>query len=311
MLDRHPGSWSLPVGGRGRSASLLVGFVLSLIQGVSVAEAQQTREVRDLVYAMVEGLELGLDLYLPAGVANPPLVVWVHGGAWQSGTKSPAPMEFVQNGFATASLDFRQSTQARFPAQIHDIKAAIRFLRAEAENYGYRTDRIAIAGSSSGGHLATLVGVTNGHPDLEGRVGGHFDQSSSVQAIVDYYGATNLTSILAQSTPFGLGVREPALRLLLGALPAESDEAMRLARLASPVLHIDSGDPPLHILHGDQDPQMPINQSHEIHGAYLQAGLDATLDVVHGSAHGGGAFMSGERLERALAFLRRTIGEGR
>lgn len=296
---------------RRRSLPLLTALLLPLMQGAARVEAQEVREVRDLVYATVDGLDLGLDLYLPAGVANPPLVVWVHGGAWQSGSKSPAPMEFVQSGFATASLDFRQSTQARFPAQIHDIKAAIRFLRAQAPTYGYRTDRIAIAGSSSGGHLVTLVGVTNGHPELEGRVGGHFGESSSVQAILDYYGATNLTSILAQSTPFGLGVREPALRLLLGGLPTESEEAMRLARLASPVLHVDAGDPPIHILHGDQDPQMPINQSHEIHGAYLRAGLDATFDVVYGSAHGGGAFMSGERLERALAFLRRTIGEGR
>jgi acetyl esterase/lipase len=217
-------------------------------------------------------------------------------------------MEFVRNGFATASIDFRQSTQARFPAQVHDIKAAIRFLRARASTYGYRTDRIAIAGSSSGGHLVTLVGVTNGHVELEGSVGQHRDQSSSVQAILDCYGATNLTSILAQSTPFGLGVREPALQLLLGGLPDATEETRRLARLASPVIHVDVGDPPIYILHGDQDPQMPINQSHEIHGAYLKLGLDATLDVVHGSAHGGAAFMSGERLDRALAFLRRTLG---
>jgi len=286
----------------------IASLALLLSCRVGPAEGQELREVRDLIFATVDGLDLGLDLYLPAGVANPPLVVWVHGGAWQSGTKSPAPMEFVRNGFATASIDFRQSTQARFPAQVHDIKAAIRFLRARASEFGYRTDQIAIAGSSSGGHLVTLVGVTNGHVELEGSVGEDLGQSSSVQAILNYYGATNLTSILSQSTPFGLGVREPALELLLGGLPDANEETQRLARLASPVFHVDAGDPPIHILHGDQDPQMPINQSHEIHGAYLNLGLDTTLDVVHGSTHGETIFMSGEYLDRALAFLRRTIG---
>ena len=207
---------------------------------------------------------------------------------------------------ATASLDFRQSTDARFPAQIHDIKAAIRFLRAKAADYGYRTDRIAIAGTSSGGHLAALTGVTNGHRDFEGSVGDYAAFSSEAQAIVSYFGASNLTTILKQSTPFGLGVREPALMRLLGALP---EAVSGLAELASPVFHVDQGDPPLLLLHGDQDPQMPINQSHELDGAYKRLELDVGFDVVHGAAHGGDAFFADEHLERALAFLRRTIGD--
>ncbi len=203
-----------------------------------------------------------------------------------------------------ASLDFRQSGEARFPANVHDIKAAIRFLRAKASQYGYRSDRIAIAGSSSGGHLAVLVGVSNGQKELEGTVGAFLNQSSDVAAIVDYFGASNLTTILAQSTPHGLSVRRPALELLLGALP---DAEPSLARLASPVTHVDRSDPPLLIFHGDQDPQMPINQSHELQGAYEKAGLDVSFDVVHGAAHGGDAFFSPDRAARALAFLRRTI----
>ncbi len=214
-------------------------------------------------------------------------------------------MVFVEHGIATASLDFRLSTEARFPAAVHDIKAAIRFLRANASEYGYRTDRIAISGRSAGGHLAALVGATNGHAALEGTVGDHPDQSSDVQAIVSYYGASNLTTILAQSTPHGLSVREPALTLLLGALP---ESAKELAELASPVFHVDRSDPPLLLVHGDQDPQMPINQAHELEGAYKQLGLDVSLDVVHGAAHGGNAFFSGDHLTRALEFLHRTIG---
>jgi acetyl esterase/lipase len=266
--------------------------------------ADAPRAVKDVVYATVEGKPLGLDLYLPAGVKKPPLLVWVHGGGWSAGSKDQYPAEFVEQGFAVASLDFRQSTEARFPANVQDIKAAIRFLRAKAGDYGYRTDRIAIAGASSGGHLAALVGVTNGNKELEGSEGEYLKESSSVQAIVSYFGASNLNTILAQSTPFGLNVRKPALERLLGALP---ENAKDLATLASPVTHVDRSDPPLLLFHGDQDPQMPINQSHELQGVYEKAGLDVDFEVLHGVAHGGEAFFSGERLERAVKFLRRTL----
>ena len=292
------------VGGR-RWMALLVVAVACVLLIRPLAQAQVAQQHQDVVYATVDGKKLGLDIYMPAGVQTPPLLVWVHGGAWRSGTKERVPMVFVEHGIATASLDFRLSTEARFPAAVQDIKAAIRFLRANASEYRYRTDRIAISGSSSGGHLAALVGVTNGHTALEGTVGDHPDQSSDVQAIVSYYGASNLTTILAQSTPHGLNVREPALKLLLGALP---ESAKELAELASPVFHVDRGDPPLLLVHGDQDPQMPINQAHELEGAYKQLGLDVSLDVVHGAAHGGNAFFSGDHLTRALEFLHRTIG---
>jgi acetyl esterase/lipase len=262
------------------------------------------RDVKDVVYATVDGGPLRLDVALPAAGATPSLLVWVHGGAWRSGDKDEVPRLFVEQGFATASMNYRLSGEARFPAAVHDIKAAIRFLRAKAADFGYRTDRIAIAGSSAGGHLAALVGVTNGHQALEGVVGDHRSESSDVQAILDYYGASDLTTILEQSTPFGLGVRVPALELWLGARP---EQARALAELASPVHHVDRSDPPLLMFHGDRDPQMPINQSHQLEGAYEALGLDVALEVVHGGAHGGAAFYTPERVERALAFLRRTL----
>jgi len=275
----------------------------------TVADAQNIRPQKDIVYVTVGGKPLALDLYMPSGVDRPPLVVWIHGGRWMNGDKSDVPMAFVNNGIATASLDFRQSTEARFPAMVHDIKAAIRFLRAKAPEYRYRADRIAIGGTSSGAHLAALVGVTNGHKELEGTLGDHRSTSSDVQAIVSYYGASNLTTILAQSTPYGLGVRRPALEALLGASP---EQARDLAKLASPVAHVDRLDPPLLLLHGDQDPQMPINQSHELEGMYESLGLDVFFDVVHGAVHGDGnrepRFFSPARIERAVAFLKRTLG---
>lgn len=258
----------------------------------------------DVVYAKVGDTTLSLDIYLPAGVKNPPLLVWVHGGAWMLGSKEWVRTAFVENGIATASVGYRLSKEARFPAQVHDIKAAIRFLRANSDKYGFNAGRIAIAGESAGAHLAALVGVTNGHEVLEGKVGDYTNSSSNVDAILSFFGASNLTSILSQSTPHGLKVREPALNLLLGALPKDTPE---LAKLASPVFHVDANDPPLLLLHGDLDPQMPINQSHELEGAYKKYRLDAFFDVVHGGGHGTGGFYEGQHLKRVMNFIQRTI----
>lgn len=280
---------------------LLLVFALSA-PGTRAGEA--ARHLIDIPYARVDGRTLAIDLHLPA-VARPPLVVYLHGGAWRDGDKTRYPQFLVANGFAVASVDFRSSQDARFPANVQDIKAAIRFLRASASRYGYRAGRIAIAGSSSGGHLAALVGTSNGHAELEGSVGEHARESSRVQAIVSWFGASNLDTILAQSTPFGLDVRVPALKLLLGALP---DEAPELARLASPVNHVDATDPPAILLHGNQDRQMPVNQSLELEAAYRRNGLDVETLILDGAGHGGDAFESGEAAARVIAFLRRTTG---
>src|SRR5207244_3139293 len=126
-----------------------------------------------------------------------------------------------------------------------------------------------------------------------GNVGDNKNQSSDVQAIFVFFGASNLTTLLAQSTPYGVNLRTPALELLLGGLP---DSKPELARLASPVFHVDSRDPPLLWFHGDQDPQMPINQAHEMIGAYKKQGLPASLEVVHGGAHGGKLFSTQEQI---------------
>lgn len=278
---------------------------LVFLAGFSAASCLGAANHENVQYAEVDGIALALDIHLPDGAPNPPLVVFVHGGGWRAGTKaSGVPLEFVENGYAVASIDFRQSTQAPFPAQIHDIKAAIRFLRANAGAYGYDSSRIAVTGASSGAHLATLAGVTNGHPELEGSVGEHLDASSDVHAIISYFGASDLTTILSQSTPFGLSIREPALAQLLGDLP---DQVPALAELASPVLHVDAQDPPLLLLHGDRDPQMPVNQSLQMEGAYKSQGLDVRFVAVHGAAHGGPAFFSEENLDIALEFLQRSL----
>lgn len=276
-------------------------IAIACISLVSVARAgTQT----DIEYARVGELSLKLDLHRPQG-ENPPLIVYVHGGAWRAGSKSSVPIaKLLDRGFAIASVDYRLSTQAVFPAQVHDIKAAIRFLRANARTFQVDASKIAAVGSSAGGHLAALVGVSNGHKTLEGTLGDHLDQSSDVQAIVSYYGASNLQSILSQSTEFGLTVRIPALKLLLGDIP---DKTPDLAKLASPVAHLDSNDPPLLLIHGDADPQMPPAQSQELAKAYEALKRPVTFITLPGSKHGGDEFYDDQRSDIVAKFLDKML----
>jgi acetyl esterase/lipase len=258
----------------------------------------------DIEYARVGEVSLKLDLHRPA-VENPPLIVYVHGGAWRAGSKKDVPIgKLMEQGYAIASVDYRLSTQAVFPAQVHEIKAAIRFLRANAESLHINASKIGILGSSAGGHLAALVGVTNGDKELEGKVGEHLEQSSDVQAIVSFYGASDLQTILSQSTPHGLTVRIPALKLLLGDTP---DKKPELARLASPVAHLDKNDPPLLLIHGDADPQMPPQQSQELAKAYQALGLPVTLIMLPGSKHGGAEFYDAERTALVAKLLDKAL----
>ncbi|MDB6038099.1 MAG: nlhH 5 [Verrucomicrobiales bacterium] len=257
--------------------------------------------IRNVKFAQIGERTLEADLYLPDRKSRPPLIVWIHGGAWRGGSKNGIPLgKLLDDGYAICSVDYRLSTEAKFPTQIHDIKAAIRFLRAHGEEWHLATAQIVVAGDSAGGHLAALVGVSNGVMELEGKVGECRNQSSDVQGVISFYGAANLTTILKQSTPHGLSVRIPALDLLLGGQPESLPE---LARLASPVYHVDQHDPPLLLLHGDQDEQMPVNQSLELFGAYKKAKASVQLEIVHGAGHGGAMFYDDERLQIVRKFL--------
>ena len=289
------------------SSGCRIGALLAaaMVAAAASAGAHEPRAKYDVEYARIGEMPLLLDLYVPAHTPSPPVVVWVHGGAWRSGSKKNPPLlPLASRGIAVASIDYRLSPVAKFPAQAHDIKAAIRYLRGKSRELGINGERVAIAGGSAGGHLAALVGVTGGVKELEGDVGEHRDQSSAVQAIVSFYGPTNLTTILAQSTPHGLSVRVPSLELLLGGKP---DVQTEVARLASPVLHVDPRDPPLLVFHGDQDPQVPINQSHELIGAYKKHGLPATFEVVYGGVHGGKLFYTPEQIDQVAEFLAKSL----
>ena len=268
-------------------------LLLTILCAAPILAASQ----KDIPYAP----GLALDLLRPVK-QNGPLIVYVHGGAWRSGSKSEMPLtELVEWGCPVASVDYRLSTVARFPAQIHDIKAAIRFLRAKGKDYGIDPSKIVIAGSSAGGHLAALIGVTNGDKQLEGDLGDHREQTSAVQGIISFFGGSDLTTILNQSTPKALEMRVPALELLLGNHP---DKAAEIAKLASPVFHVDKSDPPLLLFHGDRDPQMPINQAHQLEGAYEEAGLPVRFKVLHGAGHGGKIFYQPSQMTIVKEFLK-------
>jgi acetyl esterase/lipase len=279
--------------------SRIPGLWLACLLAAVSAPAEHT--VAGVSFARVGDTDLKLDLYQPDG-PSAGLIVWVHGGAWRRGSRQDCDLRgLTALGWTVASIDYRLSTVARFPAPVHDIKAAIRFLRTHAASYGYPPGRLVVAGSSAGGHLAALVGVTNGDRELEGTVGANPGGSSDVQAVVVLYGASDLTTILAQSTPHGLAMRVPALELLLGGQP---EQVPALARLASPVFHVDAHDPPLLLEHGDQDGQMPINQAHELVGAYERVGRPVVFKVLHGAGHGDPAFTTPDNLAFIDRFLR-------
>jgi acetyl esterase/lipase len=263
----------------------------------------QAETIKGILYAQVNQRKLFLDLYTPT-TKNPYLIVWVHGGAWHSGSKDSPPLGLLGAGYALASVDYRLSSEAPFPAMIHDIKASIRFLRANAKRYGFRSDKIIIWGSSAGGHLAALVGTTNGDKALEGNVGMNTEQSSSVAAVIDFYGPTNFTTILKQSTPHGLNVRGPALGLLLGK-PVE--QVPDLARQASPVYQVDPTDPPLFVMHGDQDYQVPVNQSLELDWVYRKNKLNVRLEIIHDAGHTDNVYYEASNLDLVKNFLAEVL----
>ncbi len=290
-------------------------FALALLPAMEqnlIAYGQQAGPSRSgIAYAEVNRKPQLLDLYLPQDQTAPvPLVVWVHGGAWRAGSRTQVPITpLLEHGLAIASVDYRLSGEAAFPAQIHDINRAIDYLHIHAEKLGLDPERFSIAGSSAGGHLAALVGVSHGVAALSSPTPQTLatnPEPPQLKAIVSFYGASNLQTILQQSTPHGLSVRVPALQLLLRGQPEQNP---KLAKLASPVSHVDPNDPPLLLLHGDQDPQMPINQSHELEGAYRKAGCRVYFDVVHGGEHGGNKFFTQTQLNRVARFIKASFAD--
>lgn len=279
----------------------------AVFSGVACAQRvpENVEAHRDVEYATVGDVSLKLDLYLPKDVKSPPLAVWIHGGGWRGGDKGRCPLMFLlADGYAVASINYRLTNIACFPAQIHDCKGAIRWLRAHAKDYGYNADRLGIGGGSAGGHLVALLGASHDDNTLEGDIGGNADQSSAVQAVVDLYGPTNLISILRQSNNPIHRQKAGPLELLLGG---PVDEKAEVAKVASPETYITADDPPHLILHGDKDPLVPAQQSIDYDAALRRAGVESTLIILPGAGHGGRGFFDPERQQTIRAFFDKHI----
>lgn len=282
--------------------SLLAGG-LSGVDATIFAQPPEVERHNDLVYGEASGQALLLNLSVPKDVKNPPLVVYIHGGSWRAGTYKKCPLDFLaKEGFAVASIEYRFSQVAPFPAQIHDCKGAIRWLRANARKYGYDAAKIGVSGASAGGHLATLLGASGGVADLEGAVGGNAEQSSRVAAVVDYYGPVDF--VLGGKTQPSRNTPESGTYQLLQDAPSQNPEK---ARRASSVTYISSDDPPLLIFHGDADRTVYLNQSEAIRDACKNAGLPVELIVLPGAKHGGKQFHTPEIRARVTAFFRQHL----
>lgn len=268
------------------------------------------KEFRDLSYGPFTTDDRNkLDLWVPKSETPLPLVIWVHGGAWLGGAKSAAnpAMPFLAKGYAVAAINYRLSQHALFPAQIEDCKAAVRFLRANAKAYNLNPDAFGVWGSSAGGHLVALLGTSGDVKELEGTVGDHPTVSSRVQCVVDFYGPTDLTKIAVQSKANSKIDHDapdaPEAKLLGGPVQAKKE----LAAKANPITFVTKDDPPVLILHGDEDPLVPLGQSEIFMEALKKAGVECELVVIKGGGHGGAGFGTPENQEKIAKFFERHL----
>jgi acetyl esterase/lipase len=262
--------------------------------------------LRDLQYVEGGHERNRLDLYLPEKAEGRlPLVVWIHGGAWQAGSKEGCPaVPLAATGYAVASINYRLSQHAVFPAQTEDCKAAIRWLRANAAKYRLDPDRIGVWGSSAGGHLVAMLGTTGGVKDLEGNAG-NLDQSSRVQCVVDWFGPTDMANMGRQADKPGT----PVAKLIGGPV----QENLEKARRASPLTYVSKDAAPFLIMHGDKDNTVPLGQSEVLAEALKKAGVEVTLRVIKDNGHGGPGFNSPESRKQIEDFFAKHLGksEGR
>jgi len=257
------------------------------------------RTVADLPYADTDNPRQQLDLYLPETPADDkplPVVAIIH-GSFQSADKKSGlgfAQAMVTGGkFAAVSIGYRLSDEAQWPAQIHDCKAAIRWVRGNAKKYNLDPKRIGVIGPSSGGHLAAMLGTSDKVAELEGTLGEHRDQSSRVTCVVDLFGPTNMLTLgIKHDRP-----NSPESKLLGGPIQQKKE----LARQASAITHVTNDDPPFLLVHGTKDPVIPFAQSEAFVEALKKVKVDAWLVPVEGGVHGN--FRSPEVPQRFYVFF--------
>ena len=275
-------------------ALLAIGLLAVSAYGAATKVSEGVEVLRDLEYAQVKGVSLKLDLYRPSAMpsAAMPLVIWVHGGGWSKGSKTNCPAVWLATkGYAVASLDFRLLPEHPWPAQIEDPIAALRWLRQESGKYGYDAERSAAMGGSSGGHVVALWGTLP------------LPAEDKVKAVVDLYGPTDLLTmppnVLSEKrTRAELAKANGAL--LLGGIVMDQPAK---AKAVSALHQVTKDDVPFLIMHGMDDPGVPVDQSERLHAALKAAGVESTLKLLPGAGHGGKEFDSAESRALIQAFL--------
>ncbi len=258
----------------------------------------------DVPYAGGDNPHQRLDLLMPRRPTSEgplPVIVFIHGGAWRGGDRREGLgtlLRVVASGrYAGATIGYRLSGEAIWPAQIHDCKAAIRWLRAHAEEYQLDPDRIGVLGPSAGGHLAAMLGTTGDVERLEGKLGDHLDVSSRVACVVDEYGPAELLAMSESASDIEHDAPDsPESKLVGGPI----QQRATAARSASPMTYVSADDPPFLIVHGTEDPVVPYDQSERFYDALEQEGVEARLISVEGGGHGG--FRSAE-LDRRIGLF--------
>lgn len=286
--------------------ALLVLPALAPAEPVNRELPAEARTLLDVAYVPNGHASQKLDLYLPAKPAGP-LLVWIHGGGWRGGSKANPPgLAMVGKGFTVASVEYRFSQDAIFPAQIEDCKAAIRWLRAHATEYGYDPKRIGVWGASAGGHLVALLGVTGQVRDFD--VGGNLDQSSAVQCVIDWFGPADFPAY-DPALPTAMVQRENPDSVLAQLFGGPISQKLELAKRGSPVTWVTKEAAPMLIMQGTKDPLVPLDQSQRLADRLKAAGADVTLEVLEGAGHGGPQFTSPERLTLITEFLARHLAK--
>lgn len=249
-----------------------------------------TKALRNAAYVTNGHERQKLDLFIPPGATNPlPLIIWVHGGAWMGGSKDQCPaLPYLQKGYAVASINYRLSQHAIFPAQLEDCKAAVRWLRAHAKENNLNPNRFAVWGASAGGHLVALLGTAGDVKKFD--VGENLEASSRVQAVVDFFGPTDLTAMARDALP-GSKIDHnapdaPEAKLIGGPVQENKEKAA----VANPITYVAKNNPPFLIMHGDKDNLVPYQQSELLRDALQKAGVPVTFKIIEGAGHGfGGA----------------------
>jgi len=266
----------------------------------------------DLVYAKHGDREMKLDLYVPQkseteGDGPFPIVVWIHGGGWIAGDKKdclPLNLGYCQKGYAAASLSYRFSDVAPFPAQIEDCKAAIRWLKAHAKQYNIDPNRIGVWGGSAGGHLVCLLGVTGKTKKFD--VGDHLDQTSEIHAVCNYFGPTDMLTVQDGLDP-NAEITKAVDGMLTSLLGGPLKEKTELAKEASPTTYVDRNAAPFLHIHGTVDLLVPVEQAEILHDKLRQANVWSRLFILPRGGHGGDDFAAPKLLEEIQLFFDKNL----